>query len=233
MEPLIQPTCEKRSYTRELTSHQHSFGQFLFPLEGSLDIKTEWQEINLDPTYCFYLPPTFDHHFCSKDRNEFLILDIPMRYLQEGTSSMYIHLDEQWSSIRYLLLQEARTQDERTSLTDLTRYVTSKLQTSKPPSIAYVHRHYKEAIRLEALAEMEHYHPVYYSSWFKKQTGKSLQAYVSELRLKEAKNLLLSTGWTMSRIGEEIGFENSSSFTRWFVRMEGLPPQKYRHIHNG
>lgn len=233
MEPIQHPTCEKRSYTRELTSHQHEFGQFLFPLEGSLDISTECQKIHLDPSYCFYLPPTFDHHFCSQERNEFLILDIPLRYLQEDTNSMYINLDQQWSSIRYLLLEEARGQGNSSSLADLTRYVTSKLQSSNPPSIAYLHRHYKKVIRLETLAEIEHYHPVYYSAWFKKQTGKSLQAYVSELRLQEAKNLLLSTGWSMSRISEEVGFENSSSFTRWFVRLEGLPPQKYRQLQSG
>lgn len=233
MESGSQIVCEKRSYSREFNSHQHEFGQFLFPLQGSLEIQTEWQEVKLNSDYCFYLPPQFIHNYRSMDRNEFLILDIPTHYLPEATSSMYLKLDKQWTAIRYLLLEEARNGEGISALGDLTRYVTTKLRTSHPPSIDYIHRHYKENIRLETLAKIEHYHPVYYSAWFKNQTGKSPKAYIADLRLKEAKHLLISTGWTISTISGELGFENSSSFTRWFVRCEGIPPQKYRILHNG
>lgn len=233
MKNVNQIICEKRSYTREFKSHQHEFGQFLFPLQGSLDIQTEWQAINLNSDYCFYLPPECEHNYRSMDRNEFLILDIPTQYLPEDTSSMYIRLDKQWSSIRYLLLEEVKNQENISSLADLTRYITNKLQVSNPASIEYIHKHYKESISLETLAKIEHYHPVYYSAWFKKKTGQSLKIYISELRLKEAKNLLNSTGWSISRISEELGFENCSSFTRWFANSVGLPPQKYRILNKG
>ncbi|WP_264740105.1 AraC family transcriptional regulator [Cytobacillus firmus] len=226
-------TCEKRSYSSEFHSHQHEFGQFLFPLQGSLDIQTKWQEVKLDPEYCFYLPQGVDHSYRSMDRNEFLILDIPTAYLPEETSSMYIQLDQQWSSIRYLLLEEAGNQGNASSLVDLTRYVASKLQIAKPPSIDYIHKHFKESIRLETLAQIEHYHPAYYSAWFKKKTGRSPKAYISDLRLNEAKHLLMTTSWSMSVISGELGFENSSSFTRWFTRCEGAAPQKYRILKNG
>lgn len=234
MENSNQVICEKRSYSREFITHQHEFGQILFPLQGSLDIQTNWQEINLTSNYCFYLPPMFNHIYRSTDRNEFLILDIPEHYLPNHTNSMYMNLDEQWSSIRFLLLEEASNQESASSgLNDLTRYITNKLQMSKSPSIDYIHKHYKKPIKLETLAELEHYHPVYFSSWFKQRTGKSPKVYISELRLKEAKHLLLTTAWSISNIGEELGFENSSSFTRWFVRCEGMPPQKYRVLKNG
>ncbi|MFC7785417.1 AraC family transcriptional regulator [Rossellomorea sp. GCM10028870] len=225
--------CEKRSYSKEFHSHQHEFGQFLFPLQGSLDIQTKWQELHLDPDHCFYLPPMFDHQYRSMDRNEFLILDIPLNYLPGDTGSMYMQLDEQWVSIRYLLLEEAGNPENRMSLISLARYVTTKLQQSSSPSIDYIHRHFMEPIRLETLAELEHYHPSYYSAWFKKKHGKSPKAYISELRLKEADHLLLSTEWSMSRISEELGFENSSSFTRWFVRHRGISPQQYRILKKG
>ncbi len=225
--------CEKRSYTRALTSHQHEFGQFLFPLKGSLNLQTKRQEIRLNPDYCFYIPPKLIHNFHSMDRNEFLILDIPTQYLPDNTHDMKIPLDRQWASIRYLLLEEAESQDNRSSLENLTRYVANKLEISMPPSMEYIHNHYKEPIRLEMLAQIEHYHPVYYSSWFKKRTGKSPKAYITELRLKEAKHLLQSTAWSMSEISEELRLENSSSFTRWFVNCEGISPQKYRMLHKG
>lgn len=233
MERVNQVICEKRSYSREFKSHQHEFGQFLFPLQGSLEIQTKGQEIKLNSDSCFYLPPQFVHNYRSMDRNEFLILDIPTQYLPENTRSMYMQLDKQWTSIRYLLLEEARNQANTASLVDLTRYVSNKLPVSNTPSIDYIHKHFKEPIKLETLAEIEHYHPVYYSAWFKKRTGKSLKDYISDLRLKEAKHLLNSTVWSISKISEELGFENASSFTRWFVRCESIAPQKYRILNNG
>ncbi|MFJ5624283.1 helix-turn-helix domain-containing protein [Peribacillus loiseleuriae] len=224
-----QVICEKRTYSKEFDAHQHDFGQFLFPLQGSLDIQTKWQKINLKSDYCFYLPPKCNHMYRSTDRNEFLILDIPNHYLPSKTESMYLKLDKQWSSIRFLLLEEARDQENTTAaLNDLTRYVAQKLRVSASPSIDFIHKHYKESIRVETLADIEHYHPVYYSSWFKQKTGKSPKAYITELRLNDAKRLLKTTSWSMSSISEELGFENSSSFTRWFVKCEGTPPQKYR-----
>lgn len=229
MEGGQQVICEKRTYSREFDSHQHDFGQFLFPLQGSLDLQTKWQNINLNSDYCFYLPPECNHMYRSTDRNEFLILDIPNYYLPRKTESMYMKLDKQWSSIRFLLLEEAREQGNSTAaLNDLTRYVAQKLRVSTSPSIDFIHEHYKESIRVETLAEIEHYHPVYYSSWFKQKTGKSPKVYITELRLNDAKQLLKKTSWSISSISEELGFENSSSFTRWFVKCEGIPPQKYR-----
>ncbi|MGE8078843.1 AraC family transcriptional regulator [Peribacillus loiseleuriae] len=224
-----QVICEKRTYSKEFDSHQHDFGQFLFPLQGSLDIQTKWQKINLNSDYCFYLPPECNHMYRSTDRNEFLILDIPNHYLPSKTESMYLKLDKQWSSIRFLLLEEARDQENTTAaLNDLTRYVAQKLRVSTSPSIDFIHKHYKESIRVETLADIEHYHPVYYSSWFKQKTGKSPKAYITELRLNDAKQLLKTTSWSISSISEELGFENSSSFTRWFVKCVGKPPQQYR-----
>ena len=232
MEHIHQIVCEKRSYSKEFISHEHEFGQFLFPLRGSLDIQTKRQELHLTPNDCFYLPPKCNHYYRSRDRNEFLILDIPTMHLPEATNTMHIQLDQQWEAIRYLLLEEATKVDKTASLTNLTKYVTSKLQTTNPPSIDYIHKHYKKPISLETLAKMEHYHPVYYSTWFKERTGKSPMNYIAELRLKEAKQLLTSTSWPITKISEEIGFENASSFTRWFVKWANVAPQQYRNLNN-
>ncbi|WP_245807643.1 helix-turn-helix domain-containing protein [Halobacillus massiliensis] len=147
---------------------------------------------------------------------------------------MYVQMDEQWKAIRFLLLEEAGNKNtESAALNDLTRYVTHQLKSSTPASIQYIHDHYKEPISLETLAGIENYHPVYFSKWFKEKTGKSPKVYINEMRLKEARKLLVNTSWTISYISQEIGFENSSSFTRWFSKWEGTTPQKYRRIKNG
>lgn len=226
--------CEKRTYSKEFQSHTHEYGQFLFPLEGSLDIQTEQQRLHLNADYCFYLPPHFKHVYRSNVRNEFLILDMPYTFVTNALESMYIPLDEQWKSIRYLLLEEASHREQNSSgIRDLTGYVSHQLRKSGSPSIEYIHHHYKEAITLDTLAAMEHYHPVYYSAWFKRKTGKSPSVYINQLRLDEAKQMLGTTSWSMTTISQELGFENSSSFTRWFVKNVGNTPKQYRIIQKG
>lgn len=223
--------CEKRTYYNESKSHQHDFGQFLFPLHGSLNIQTKWQKINLKSENILYIPPECNHVYHSTNRNEFLILDIPNYYLPNETESMYMKLDKKWSAIRYLLLEEARNQGKSSaSLYDLTRFVVHNLQKSISPSIDFIHKYYRRPIRIKDLAKIEHYHPVYYSNWFKQKTGKSPQAYISDLRLGDAKKLLSTTSQSISDISEELGYENSSSFTRWFVGCTGISPQKYRNV---
>jgi AraC-like DNA-binding protein len=228
---IKEAICEKRTYSREYDSHEHSYGQFLFPLQGCMDLLTNEQKIELDQNHGLYLPPGCSHTFRSSDRNECLVLDIPYRFLTKNTSSMFISMDQHWSSVRFLLLEEAASQSSSSSaLTELTGYISQKLRKPVSSSIEYIHRHFLEPITVEDLARMEHYHPAYYSAWFKQKTGKNVKTYLSELRLKEAKRLLRETDWTITRIGEEFQFEHPSSFTRWFRSYEGVSPKEYRHF---
>ncbi|MBD5048883.1 helix-turn-helix domain-containing protein, partial [Xanthomonas citri pv. citri] len=65
--------------------------------------------------------------------------------------------------------------------------------------------------------------------WFKKQTGKSPQNYIADLRLEEAKRMLMERNETLTVVSEALGFQNLSSFTRWFTKSTGMPPRLYRN----
>lgn len=223
-------TCEKRIYNKEYTSHQHEYGQFLFPLYGSMDIETLNQKVNLTPEYCFYLSPEANHLFRSAEDNEFLVLDIPKHVLPRETNNMYVEMDTHWSSIRHLLLEETKNEICTSGLTNLTKYITGKINTGTPKSLEFIHKNFKQRLSIDVLAEIENYHPVYYSKWFKKETGKSVKSYLDELRLQEVKHLLLNSPWSITRIAGEINFDNVSSFTRWFVKNKGVSPQLYREL---
>lgn len=223
--------CEKRIYSPQYDSHEHSYGQFLFPLQGTIDLQTHEQNFDLDCNHGLYLPPGCTHAFRSIGRNECLVLDIPERYLTKSTSSMFIPMDQQWSAIRFLLLEESSLHpSSSTALAELTGYISQKLIKPAFSSIEYIHSHFLEPITLEELAKIEHYHPAYYSAWFKQKTGKSLKTYLSELRVREAKRLLRETDWTITRISAEFQFEHFSSFTRWFRSYEGISPKQYRQM---
>ncbi|MCY8315155.1 AraC family transcriptional regulator, partial [Bacillus spizizenii] len=49
MDSLQEIICEKRTYTRLYHSHKHGYSQFLFPLEGSIDLETDGRQVKLKP----------------------------------------------------------------------------------------------------------------------------------------------------------------------------------------
>lgn len=222
--------CEKRIYNEVVTSHHHTHGQFLFPLHGSMDLKTDNHKINLTPEHCFYLAPYTDHVFHSADQNEFLVLDIPLRMLPGNTRDMYENMDESWSAVKYLLMEELKNAENPAALGNLTNYIANKIRTVTPPSIEYINKNFRHQLNLETLAQIENYHPSYYSKWFKKQTGKSVKEYINKLRREEAEYMLTVTDWSVTRIAGEMDFENISSFTRWFVKNTGVSPHIFREL---
>lgn len=53
---------------------------------------------------------------------------------------------------------------------------------------------------------------------------------IRRVRLARAKELLLTTQLSVSRIGRMIGFEKASLFTRFFLTGTGLTPREYRKL---
>jgi AraC family transcriptional regulator len=63
---------------------------------------------------------------------------------------------------------------------------------------------------------------------FRNATGMSVAAYVAELRLERAMNLLAKTRLQTKEIAYRVGFSNASSFGEAFRRRTGVPPSHYR-----
>ncbi len=63
---------------------------------------------------------------------------------------------------------------------------------------------------------------------FRSTTGMSVAAYMAELRLERAMNLLAKTRLQTKEIAYRVGFSNASSFGEAFRRKTGVPPSRYR-----
>jgi len=222
--------CEKRTYSRETAVHEHDYGQMLFPLQGSLHLQLTDRSIQLQGEHVLYLPPSSLHQFYSLNRNEFLVVDIPKNYLRLESRELYTSLNEKWKAIRYLLLEESKqVEPDDLALKHLVHYISDQLTETKYPSIRYLQNHFHKPIKVEQLAQIEHYHPAYYSKWFKQITGKTPLEYQQMLRIEEAKRLLAETNWSLTMISQEVGFEHLSSFSRLFMKWEKKSPKEYRN----
>ncbi|BBH18877.1 hypothetical protein Back11_02220 [Paenibacillus baekrokdamisoli] len=70
-----------------------------------------------------------------------------------------------------------------------------------------------------------------YTKIFTKTYGISPRQYVTELKLKRAKHLLVSTSWTIEDIAARLGFHSASHFSRQFRQGTGVSPAQFRPKH--
>lgn len=66
------------------------------------------------------------------------------------------------------------------------------------------------------------------SHLFKKENGMSIRAYCNDLKLEDAKKLLLQTDSPVTEIAFDVGFHDASYFIFLFKQRFGLSPLQYR-----
>ena len=80
----------------------------------------------------------------------------------------------------------------------------------------------------EGLADSVNMTPAYLGQLFKNSTGKSISDYINDKRMEKAKELFISTEYTVNEIVEKIGYVNVSYFCTLFKKLNGLTPNEYR-----
>lgn len=92
----------------------------------------------------------------------------------------------------------------------------------------YIQEHLDEEISLKKLSEEFHLSANYVSQVFKNEIGVNYYAYVTNLRIEQAKSLLITTQKPVSEIAELVGFSDYRVFTKAFKKNEKVPPSQFR-----
>ena len=95
--------------------------------------------------------------------------------------------------------------------------------------VDYVRSHYSEQINLKKVAEKFFINASYLGRTFQKITGVSFSEYINQLRIDEAKRLLLQTDKLIYEIANQVGFMESSYFVVKFTQEVGKSPTEYRN----
>jgi AraC-like DNA-binding protein len=85
---------------------------------------------------------------------------------------------------------------------------------------------FREAVRIEELAAIAQMSPSAFHRQFKALTSLTPLQYQKQLRLLEARRLMISTAVKVEAASFEVGYESPSQFSREYARMFGAPPKR-------
>lgn len=92
----------------------------------------------------------------------------------------------------------------------------------------YVKGHYATYLTTEKICQKFYCSRSHFSHSFKKETGKSFREYLSDVRLEQAKHLLLYSHMSVTEICFSVGFNDANYFSNAFKQKEGISPLAYR-----
>jgi len=94
--------------------------------------------------------------------------------------------------------------------------------------VEFIEEHLAEEISLAALAELVDLSLYHFARVFKQSFGAPPHRYHMARRMDRARSLLQRPALSVTQIGIEIGFRETSSFTTAFRKFTGLTPTEYR-----
>ena len=94
--------------------------------------------------------------------------------------------------------------------------------------IHYLKRNHTSSVSLDDICKHFSCSRSLISHSFKKQTGKSIKEYLTELRLEDARSLLSYSSLSITEIAFLAGFSDSNYFSNIFKKQTGLSPMAYR-----
>ncbi|WP_195574688.1 helix-turn-helix transcriptional regulator [Paenibacillus sp. 1001270B_150601_E10] len=92
---------------------------------------------------------------------------------------------------------------------------------------AYIEERFHENLTMDQLASLAELSPKYFVESFKKEYGLSASSYITELRMNQAKQLMLRSDKRLRDIAHEVGYEDEFYFSRKFKKEHGYSPSQF------
>jgi AraC-like DNA-binding protein len=94
--------------------------------------------------------------------------------------------------------------------------------------VAYIRDHFAEDLSRAKVARVAGFAEHYFSRRFAEVEGSTFQTYLNGLRLKRAKEMLLTTSLSVERVGQLCGFPTRTQFHKAFKRFMAKTPDEFR-----
>jgi AraC-like DNA-binding protein len=95
-------------------------------------------------------------------------------------------------------------------------------------AIRHIHDNFPKVITVPAMVRQFGCSEGYFHRLFRKRTGRTPMRYLTEVRMRHARRLLVDTGLPVKEIASLAGFEDPLYFSRVFRKEAGIGPLAYR-----
>lgn len=110
--------------------------------------------------------------------------------------------------------------------------VVGDLRENREPLLAQVfdviERRYTQPLSLRDVAAAVNVSPGHLTSTVRKRTGRTVQDWITERRMVQARRLLAATDLPVGDVGRQVGFRDAGYFARTFGKAHGVPPTQWR-----
>lgn len=93
-------------------------------------------------------------------------------------------------------------------------------------AVTWLKLNFAQALHVDQLAARTHMSPSTFRQHFRAITGMSPLQFQKQLRLQEARQLMLNRSLDAGNAGGLVGYESASQFSREYSRLFGAPPQR-------
>lgn len=98
----------------------------------------------------------------------------------------------------------------------------------------YISKNYRsETLSVKDISAHVFLSASYVCTFFKNETGQTLNQYLTEYRMEKAKNLLADPRYKIADISSKVGYSDGNYFGKSFKKYTGLSPSEYREKLNG
>jgi AraC-like DNA-binding protein len=87
---------------------------------------------------------------------------------------------------------------------------------------------YHERISLRDVASALALSPAHLTTTVRRKTGRTVQEWITERRMAQARRLLVETDLTVEEVGRKVGYADPAYFVRSFRRNHGVTPLRWR-----
>ncbi len=110
--------------------------------------------------------------------------------------------------------------------------VVGDLRENREPLLAEVfeviERRYPEPLSLRDVASAVNISPGHLTSTVRRRTGRTVQEWITERRMVQARRLLTGTDLPVGEVGRRVGFPDPGYFARTFGKVHGTSPARWR-----
>jgi AraC-like DNA-binding protein len=94
----------------------------------------------------------------------------------------------------------------------------------------FMEQHFDQCLEIPSLAAQADVSISHFFKLFKQDTGCTLLAYLTRLKIERACDLLVTTAWSVKLIAANLGYRDPFYFSRVFKSLIGMAPKTYRRL---